>query len=185
MTTLRSNMKVELTKQRQRRHRSAAPAKPKPQPTKRSTRKTKATPNISARPSRPHSGDSPQALRAKRRWVQQEFDAGRLSGKVTRELHDLYNKNTIGEPQLQETLALSLTDAAKAAKHRLEETFNETSGAGSVADVMSGILGDSSSSAGKIFSATRVMVLILTSIKRPERHLTAELLVTPAKPARP
>lgn len=76
------------------------------------------------------TGDNADTLREKRRLVQKEFEAGRLDGKATRELHDLYAKRNIGKIEHQRTLAHNLSDGAKEAKERLEEVFGKTAGAG-------------------------------------------------------
>ena len=102
--------------------------------------------------------DSPEVLRAKRRWVQQEFDTRRISGKVTRELHDLYHKKNLGKVQQQHHLAHNLSDAAQAAKQRLEEAFEQSSGARPVARVVGQTLGNSPSNQCMIPSATRFIL---------------------------
>ena len=182
MTSLRSGLKVNLLSQRKpRRHR--APPKLKHQPTKKATRKTKPitktvtrqltarskarnaegpSPNVGqrqgARGDQLGSVDGPTILRNKRRWVQHELEAGRISGKSARELHDLYNKKNLGNVRRQRRLATNLTEAAKEAKLRLEEVFEQVSGAATVADAASQTLDEPPNNAGKISSATEMVL---------------------------
>lgn len=182
MTSLRSGLKVNLAKQRKSRRHRASP-KLERQPKKKTTRKTKPTVNAVARQSAVGSQDAnpdspspnvrhrrrargnqlgavdiPAVLRDKRRWVQRELEAGRISGKSARELHDLYNKNNIGNVVLQRRLADNLTEAAREAKLRLEESFELSSGAAPVAGAVDQSLGDRSNIAGEIFSANGMVL---------------------------
>lgn len=43
----------------------------------------------------------PDTLREKRRWIQKEFEAGRIDGKATHELQDLYSKRNMGKGWLR------------------------------------------------------------------------------------
>ena len=182
MTSLRSNLKVNVLNQpKNRRHR--APAKPNRQPTKKATRKTRPTANIVSTPSRTPSQDtnsvdstqntrhgqrardiksgsidSLAVLRNKRRWVQREFEAERIGGKATRELHDLYSKRNAGSVRRQRVLARNLTEAAKEAKLRLEEVFDQAPVAAPAVGAASQPLGNNYKIAGRISSATRIIL---------------------------
>ncbi len=91
-------------------------------------------PQQNARANELATGDTADTLRDKRRWIQKEFEAGRINGKATRELHDLYSKRNMGKPQQQRTLAESLSDAAKEAKKRIDQVFGNHAAAGHSAD---------------------------------------------------
>ena len=177
MTLLRSKKEVSFVTRRSTRRRAPqAPAKPRHQ-TKltSSTRKAKPKADNTGEQSRTRTsttdltaltrniryrqgvranelatGDNADTLREKRRWVQNEFDAGRLDGKATRELHDLYAKRNIGKMQHQQTLAQNLTDAAKVAKQRLEELFKQDADARSASCAVAQPLSDIPRDAGKM-----------------------------------
>lgn len=168
-----------MNRRNARRHGFRVPVKPNPQQTRPKANSTGAqsrnrstpvdlaalTRNIRyrqrARANGLATGDSADTLREKRRWVQTEFDASRINGKATPELHDLYNKRNIGKPQHQRKMAQSLSDAAKEAKRRLEEVFGQRSGLRAVAGAVGHSLGDDSGDA-------------VHTTKRPAAHLTAD-----------
>lgn len=191
-----------MNRRNARRHGFRVPVKPNPQQTRPKANSTGAqsrnrstpvdlaalTRNIRyrqrARANGLATGDSADTLREKRRWVQTEFDASRINGKATPELHDLYNKRNIGKPQHQRKMAQSLSDAAKEAKRRLEEVFGQRSGLRAVAGAVGHSLGDDSGDAGEMPSATTttLMALILTTIEQSHSHLTAKQFIPPSVP---
>ena len=74
------------------------------------------------------TGDSAGILRQKRRWLNNEYQAGRISGKACRELRDFYSKKNIFKPKSRLPKVRSLTSDAKSVKRRLDESFIERSG---------------------------------------------------------
>lgn len=183
MTDLRSNPTISFENRNSRRHGFHAPAKPNRQQTRKAIGKTKPKANNTGGQSRTRppkidfdaltrnirfrqrarahelaTGDSADTLREKRRWVQQEFDCSRIDGKVTRELHDLYSKKMIGKLEQQRTKAQSLSNAAKEVKQRLEQVFQERSGARPTAGAIGQPLGDDPGDEGDMPSAPTLIL---------------------------
>ena len=149
MTVTRSGFEFTFGNRRiDRKHSSRAPAKPNRRRTKKTTRKARSnkvdltalTRRIiyrqRARANELATGDGPDALRQKRRWIQEMSESGRISGKATRELHDLYSKRNMGKPQLQLEMTQRLTEAAISAKQQLDEHFRGNPSANSPADTV-------------------------------------------------
>lgn len=116
MVTLRSGTKVSF-KNRQSARRHTPSAAPNPD----------AARNVrylqQARAYQRATGDSAETLRQKRRWLNNEHQAGRISGKARRELIDFYSKKNIGKPKSRLPKVRSLTSDAKSVKRRLDESF--------------------------------------------------------------
>ena len=102
------------------------------------------------------TGDSPDTLRKKRRWLQEEFKAHRNLGKPVRELHDLYNKRNITKPRNRRPKFDDLSDAAKELNRRLEDALARERRSGAHAgDEVSGAV---SGNAGEISSVRAVLL---------------------------
>ena len=98
-----------VNRQNDRGYSFCVPAKPK-----KATQKTKPKGDNTA--NYPATNNDADTFCKKRRWVQNEYDSSRLSGKATRELYKIYNKKNSGKLQDQRTMARRLTDKAKDAK---------------------------------------------------------------------
>ena len=116
MPTLRSGTEVSCEDRRPaRRHPPRAPTNPNASRDVRYLRQ--------ARTSQRANGNSAGTLRQKRRWLNNEHRAGRISGKARRELIDFYGKKNIGKPKSRLPKVRSLTNDAKSVKRRLDELF--------------------------------------------------------------
>ena len=71
------------------------------------------------------TGDSAATLRQKRRWLHNEHEAGRITGKVFRELSLFHSRRNISKPKQKLPKVRDLTDTAKSIKQRLDELFND------------------------------------------------------------
>ena len=69
------------------------------------------------------TGDSPNVLRAKRRWLHEESKPLRDLGKPFRELRNLYSKRNITKPKAMRPKFDDLSDAAKELNRRLENAL--------------------------------------------------------------
>ena len=129
MPTLRSGTEVSCEDRRPaRRHPPRAPLNPEAARNVRYLRQARAYQRA--------TGDSAGTLREKRRWLNNELQAGRISGKACRELIDFYSKKNIGKPKSKLPTARSLTSDAKSVKRRLDELFNDGPDANSPAGTM-------------------------------------------------
>ena len=116
MTTLRSGTVVSFENGRSAR-RHPPPAAPNPHAARH------ARDLQQARAYQRATGDSPATLRQKRRWLNNEHEAGRISGKACRELMDFYSKKKIGKPKSRLPKVRGLTSDARSVKRRLDEWF--------------------------------------------------------------
>ena len=92
MTNLRSGTEVSSNNpQPARRHAAPQPTNPDTIRNIRYLRQARRYQRI--------TGDSPATLRQKRRWLHNEHQAGRISGKAFRELSDFYSKRNISKPK--------------------------------------------------------------------------------------
>ena len=129
MPTLRSGTEVSCEDRRPaRRHPPRGPLNPEAARNVRYLRQARAYQRA--------TGDSAGTLREKRRWLNNELQAGRISGKACRELIDFYSKKNIGKPKSKLPTARSLTSDAKSVKRRLDELFNDGPDANSPAGAM-------------------------------------------------
>lgn len=71
------------------------------------------------------TGDSPKTLSQKRRWLHNEHQAGRISGRAFRELRGIYSKSNISKPKHRLPTLRGLTDDARSSKRRLDESFKQ------------------------------------------------------------
>lgn len=165
MTLLRSKKEFSFVNSRTaRRHAPRPPIKPRHQQLANSTRKIESKANKTITQSRARNirylrhvrayhlatGDSANTLREKRRWLQIEHQAGRIHGKPFRELRDRYSKHEISKAKNRRLRDDGLTDAAKVAKQRLEEVFEQGLGARPAAGAVDQTLGDALSDPGKM-----------------------------------
>lgn len=121
------------------------------------------------------TGDSADTLREKRRWVQAEFQAGRISGKPCRELRDLYSKRNITKRQKKRAKVDDLTDDAKEIKRRLDDAFAQAPRP--VADAGDGSPGAVSDNAGEMSSSRA----ILCDGTHTNRHLALQETQNPSE----
>ena len=96
------------------------------------------------------TGDSPNVLRAKRRWLHEESKPLRDLGKPFRELRDLYSKRNITKPKAMRPKFDDLSDAAKELNRRLEDALAREPQSGAHAGV--------SNNAGEM-STPRILLL--------------------------
>ena len=82
------------------------------------------------------TGDSAATLRQKRRWLHNEHEAGRITGRVFRELSEFHSRRNISKPKHKLPKVRDLTDAAQSIKQRLDELFNDEPDANSPAGAM-------------------------------------------------
>ena len=82
------------------------------------------------------TGDSAATLRQKRRWLHNEHEAGRITGKVFRELSQFHSRRNISKPKNKLPKVRDLTDTAQSIKQRLDELFSDGPDANSPAGAM-------------------------------------------------
>ena len=95
------------------------------------------------------TGDSAATLRQKRRWLHNEHQAGRISGKAYRELMQFYSKRNISKPKHQLPKARGLSDTAQSIKQQLDALFHSGPDANSPAGAMDESHGGTSGNAGE------------------------------------
>ena len=100
------------------------------------------------------TGDSAGTLRQKRRWLHNEHEAGRISGKAFRELSEFYSKGNISKPKHKLPKVRGLSDTAQTIKQRLDVLSHDGPDANSPAGAMDESHGDTAGDAGEGPSGT-------------------------------
>ena len=142
MTTLRSGSEVPSTNpQTARQHAPHPPTHPDTTRNIRYLRQARRYQRI--------TGDSAATLRQKRRWLYNEHEAGRISGKAFRELSEFYSKRNISKPKHKLPTVRGLSDTAKSIKQQLDDLFHDGPDANSPADAMDESHGNTAGDAGE------------------------------------
>ena len=142
MTIVRSNKEVHTTDRPAARRHAPRPAKIQVEEPADVARARNTHYLQQARAYEIDTGDSPNILRAKRRWLQGERKAHGHLGKPVRELHNLYSKRNITKPKDERPKFDDLSDAAKELNRRLEDALAREPRSGAHADDGSAAVSD-------------------------------------------